>query len=231
MNDSINTPFDRKLAGIIDHTLLKPEATVEQILNLCREAVDYQFKSVCINPYWVPLAAEFLKDTGVGVVTVVGFPFGAVSTASKVQEAREAVDRGATEIDMVINIGALRSGQLATVGEDIQAVVKAVSGQALVKVILETCFLNSEEKITGCKLAVEAGAQFVKTSTGFGPAGATVEDIALFRWLVGPGLGVKASGGIRDYPAALSMIEAGADRIGTSAGIKIVTQSGSADLS
>lgn len=225
MNDPVNPVFDRKLAGMIDHTLLKPEATVEQIGNLCREAMDYQFKSVCINPFWVPLAAQVLKNTQVSVGAVIGFPLGAVSTTSKVQEAREAVDHGAVEVDMVINIGALKSGQLETVGGDILAVVKAVAGRALVKVILETCFLTPEEKVTGCKLAVEAGADFVKTSTGFGPAGASVEDIALFRRTVGPNVGVKASGGIRDYETAAAMIEAGANRIGTSAGIKIVTQS------
>jgi deoxyribose-phosphate aldolase len=224
MNDPVNTVFDRELAGMIDHTLLKPEATVEQIGNLCREAMDYQFKSVCINPFWVPLAAQVLKNTRVSVGTVIGFPLGAVTTASKVQEAREAVDHGAVEVDMVINIGALKSGQLETVGGDIQAVVKAVAGQALVKVILETCFLTPEEKVTGCELAVDAGAHFVKTSTGFGPAGASVEDIALFRRTVGPNGGVKASGGIRDYETAAAMIKAGANRIGTSAGIKIVTQ-------
>jgi deoxyribose-phosphate aldolase len=225
MPDVIHTPFDRKLAGMIDHTLLKPEATVEQILNLCREAMDFQFKSVCINPFWVPLAVQFLKNCPVSVGTVIGFPLGAISTASKVQEAREAVEHGAEEIDMVINVGALRSGQLETVGGDIQTVVKAVSGKALVKVILETCLLNIEEKIIGCKLVMEAGAHFVKTSTGFGTAGATAEDIALFRGIVGPDFGVKASGGIRDYQSAIAMINAGANRIGTSAGIKIVTQS------
>lgn len=229
MSESSNTAFDRKLAGMIDHTLLKPEATAEQIGNLCREAGDFLFKSVCINPFWVPLAAQVLKNTQVCVGTVIGFPLGAVSTASKVQEAREAVDNGAVEIDMVVNIGALISGQINTVGGDIQAVVKAVEGRALVKVILETCFLTPEEKITGCRLAVEAGAQFVKTSTGFGPGGATVEDIALFRQTVGPDMGVKASGGIRDYETALAMIQAGANRIGTSAGIKIVTQSANPD--
>ena len=231
MNDPQNIPYNRELAGIIDHTLLKPEATVEQILNLCREAMDYQFKSVCINPCWVPLAAQFLKNSGVSVGTVIGFPLGAVTTVSKVQEAREAVAHGATEVDMVINIGAFRSGQLETVGGDIQAVVEAVRGKALVKVILETCFLTTEEKIIGCKLAVDAGAQFVKTSTGFGPAGATVEDIALLRRVVGPDLGVKASGGIRDYPTAMAMVQAGANRIGASAGVKIVTQSAGPDLS
>jgi deoxyribose-phosphate aldolase len=230
MNDPISPDFNRKLAGMIDHTLLKPEATVEQIGNLCREAVEFQFKSVCINPFWVSLAAQVLKNTEVSVGTVIGFPLGAVSVASKVQEAREAVENGAVEIDMVINIGALKSRQLETVHKDIQAVVNAVSGFALVKVILETCFLSLEEKITGCKLAMEAGAHFVKTSTGFGPAGALVEDIILLRRTVGPNMGVKASGGIRDFETALAMIQAGANRIGTSAGIKIVTQAAATDL-
>lgn len=225
MNDPVNTAFDRELAGMIDHTLLKPDASVGQIGNLCREAMEYQFKSVCINPFWIPLAAQVLKNTGVSVGAVIGFPLGSVSTASKVQEAREAVENGAVEIDMVINIGALKSGQMETVGGDIQAVVKAVAGQALVKVILETCFLTPEEKVAGCKLAADAGAHFVKTSTGFGPAGATIEDITLFRRTVGPNIGVKASGGIRDYETASAMIKAGANRIGTSSGIKIVTQS------
>lgn len=229
MNDSINTGFNRKLAGMIDHTLLKPDATAEQIANLCREAEDFQFKSVCVNPFWVPLASQILKNTPVVVGTVIGFPLGAIPTVSKIREAWEAVDHGATEIDMVINIGALKSEQMETTGSDIKDVVKAISGGAIVKVILETCYLTQEEKISGCKLAVEAGAHFVKTSTGFGPAGASVEDVALFRRTVGPDVGVKASGGIRDYETALAMIRAGANRIGTSAGIKIVTQSANPD--
>lgn len=205
----------------IDHTLLKPEATQEMIDKLCAEAKQYDFASVCVNPVWVKRSASQLAGTNVKVCTVIGFPLGANTPEIKAAETRDAIANGATEVDMVINVGALKSGDLDLVKRDIQAVVEA-SGDVLVKVILETGLLTQEEKITACKLSVEAGADYVKTSTGFGPGGATVEDIALMRQTVGPDIGVKASGGVRDRATALALIEAGATRIGASAGIAIV---------
>lgn len=205
----------------IDHTLLKPEATQEMIDKLCAEAKQYDFASVCVNPVWVKRSASQLAGTNVKVCTVIGFPLGANTPEIKAAETRDAIANGATEVDMVINVGALKSGDLDLVKRDIQAVVEA-SGDVLVKVILETGLLTQEEKITACKLSVEAGADYVKTSTGFGPGGATVEDIALMRQTVGPDIGVKASGGVRDRATALALIEAGATRIGASAGISIV---------
>jgi deoxyribose-phosphate aldolase len=218
------TPIDRELARMIDHTLLKPEATEAQITKLCREAVEYGFMSVCVNPAWVPLAARLLQGSPVKVCTVIGFPLGATSSAVKAAETAEVIRQGATEVDMVLNIGALKSGQYELVREDIEAVVKAAKGKALVKVIIETGLLTNEEKVKACELAKQAGADFVKTSTGFGPGGATVEDIALMRRTVGPNMGVKASGGIRDYEAAVAMVKAGANRIGASASVAIVTR-------
>ena len=212
------------LACLIDHTLLKPDATEEQIVKICHEAIKHNFCSVCINPYWVPLAAELLDGTSVKVCTVIGFPLGATFSRVKAFEAEEAIAQGANEVDMVLNVGALKSGNYDLVTSDIQEVVKAAQGRALVKVILETGFLNESEKIKGCELSVAAGAHFVKTSTGFGPGGATVEDIALMRRVVGPEIGVKASGGVRDYDTAIAMIKAGATRIGTSSGVKIITK-------
>jgi len=219
-----NSPvdFDRDLARMIDHTLLKPDATRDQIETLCQEALTYQFASVCVNPHWVPLAAQLLKGSPVKVCTVIGFPLGATSTAAKAFEAADAIAHGAAEVDMVINIGALKSGDLDAVQQDIAAVVEAARGKALVKVILETGLLTRDEKITACRLAKAAGADFVKTSTGFGHGGATVEDVALMRQIVGPEMGVKASGGVRDAATARAMIEAGANRIGASAGVSIV---------
>ena len=214
----------QEVARFIDHTLLKPDATREQIIRLCEEAKDYCFASVCVNPTNVSLASSFLKDTPVKVCTVIGFPLGANTSVTKAIETRDAIVNGASEVDMVINVGALKSGDHNQVTEDIEAVVDAARGKALVKVILETALLTDEEKVKGCLLAKLAGADFVKTSTGFGPGGATVEDIRLMRKAVGPGMGVKASGGIRDYESMLRMIQAGATRIGASAGEKIVKQ-------
>lgn len=211
-----------QLNKFIDHTLLKPEATQEMIDKLCAEAKEHDFMSVCVNPYWVKRSAELLAGTDVKVCTVIGFPLGANTTAAKVAETRDAIANGATEVDMVLNVGALKSGDLETVKQDVAA-VKQAAGDVLVKVILETGLLTDQEKEIACKLCVEAGADYVKTSTGFGPGGATVEDIALMRKTVGPDIGVKASGGVRDGEAALAMIEAGASRIGTSSGISIVT--------
>lgn len=212
----------RDLAAIIDHTLLKPEATKDQIVKLCEEAMEFGFASVCVNPTYVSLAAGLLKDTPVKVCTVVGFPLGASTPLVKAVEARDAIAAGAREIDMVINVGALKSGDDDLVGRDIRAVVEAARGKALVKVILETALLTNDEKVKACLIAKAEGADFVKTSTGFGPGGATVEDVRLMRKVVGADMGVKAAGGIRTLETALAMVEAGASRIGASASVAIV---------
>lgn len=204
----------------IDHTLLKPDATPEQIRRLCTEADENGFASVCVNPAYVPLAAELLKDSAVNVCTVIGFPLGMNATAIKAAEALQAVQDGADELDMVIQVGQLKSGNLAYVEDDIRAVVEAGGGR-LVKVIIETALLTDEEKVTACQLARKAGADFVKTCTGFSGGAASVHDIALMRQTVGPDMGVKASGGVRDYASAVALIEAGATRIGTSSGVAI----------
>lgn len=210
------------IAKYIDHTLLKADAREKEIRRLCQEARQYGFYSVCVNGANVGLAYEELKGTDIRVASVVGFPLGAMASEVKAFEAANAIEKGAREIDMVINIGALKEGNKERVLEDIGGVVRAAGDRALVKVIIESCLLGQEEKILACKLAVEAGAHFVKTSTGFSRAGASVEDIRLMRELVGPQLGVKASGGIRDFKTALAMIEAGASRIGASASVEIV---------
>lgn len=212
-----------QLAKLIDHTLLKPEATEAQIRQLCDEAKAHGFRSVCVNPCWVPLCAELLQGSDVKVCTVIGFPLGANRTEIKAVEAEDAIDRGATEVDMVINVGALKAQQYDVVRNDIRAVVDAAAGKALVKVILETCLLTDEEKVKACQLAKAAGADFVKTSTGFSKGGATVDDVALMRKTVGPEMGVKASGGVRDYAATMAMVAAGATRIGASAGVAILS--------
>lgn len=211
-----------QVARLIDHTLLKPDSTREQIVKLCEEAKEYNFATVCVNPYWVSTAKKELQGSKVGITTVVGFPLGSTSSFTKVAEARDAIADGATEIDMVMNIGALKSGDYETVKKDIEAVVLACRGQAPVKVILETGYLTEEEKKKACMLAKMAGAAFVKTSTGFGPGCATPEDIALMREAVGPDMGVKASACVRDLDTARKMVAAGATRIGASAGIAIV---------
>ncbi|MDQ0339619.1 deoxyribose-phosphate aldolase [Caldalkalibacillus uzonensis] len=212
-----------QLAAYIDHTLLKPEATQEQIDKLCEEARQYQFASVCVNPTWVKRCAEQLKGTNVKVCTVIGFPLGANTSVIKAAETAQAIADGAQEVDMVLNIGALKSGQHNVVEQDIKAVVEAAQGKALVKVIIETALLTDEEKIIACQLSQRAGADFVKTSTGFAGGGATVEDVQLMKKTVGETLEVKASGGIRDYEKAVAMIEAGATRLGASAGVAIVS--------
>jgi deoxyribose-phosphate aldolase len=212
----------KEKARMIDHTLLKPEATKEQIVKLAEEAKTYHFASVCVNPTWVKTAYEILKDTDVKVCTVIGFPLGATTPEVKAFETKNAIENGATEVDMVINIGALKSGDDELVEKDIRAVVEAAKGKALVKVIIETCLLTDEEKVRACQLAVKAGADFVKTSTGFSTGGATVEDVALMRKTVGPNVGVKASGGIRSAEDLLAMEKAGANRIGASAGVQII---------
>lgn len=214
--------MDKKtIASMIDHTLLKPEATPAQVEKLCAEAAEYHFASVCVNPVYIPLAARRLKDTGVKVCCVVGFPLGAIAPEQKAAEAASCAAMGAEELDMVIHVGAAKAGNWALVQRDIEGVVKAAAGRT-VKVIIETCLLTDEEKVKTCEAAKAAGAHFVKTSTGFSTGGATTHDIALMRKTVGPEMGVKASGGIRDYATAMAMIEAGANRIGASAGIEIV---------
>lgn len=210
-----------KLNKYIDHTLLKADATKEQITKLCNEAKEHDFASVCVNTCYVPLCKELLKDSDVKVCCVVGFPLGAMDTASKAFEAKTAVSNGAGEVDMVINIGALKDKDYDYVTKDIEAVVNAAK-PSIVKVIIETCLLTDEEKVEACKCAMKANAEFVKTSTGFSTSGATVEDVTLMRKTVGTVCKVKAAGGIRSYEDAIKMIDAGADRLGCSAGIKIV---------
>lgn len=206
----------------IDHTLLKPESTQEQIKQLTDEAKAYHFASVCVNPTWVAYAKEQLKDSDVKVCTVIGFPLGATTSQTKAFETQDAIANGADEVDMVINIGKLKSKQYDEVEDDIRAVVEA-SGDKLVKVIIEACLLTDDEKIKACQLSVAAGADYVKTSTGFSLHGATVEDVALMRQIVGPDIGVKAAGGARSLADAEAFIAAGATRIGTSAGVAIVS--------
>ncbi|WP_430487572.1 deoxyribose-phosphate aldolase [Priestia flexa] len=214
--------MSNEITKMIDHTLLKANATEEQITVLAQEAKEYSFASVCVNPTWVKKAAELLRDAQeVKVCTVIGFPLGANTPEVKAFETTNAIENGADEVDMVINIGALKDKNYELVERDIKAVVDAAKGKALVKVIIETCLLTDEEKVKACELSVKAGADFVKTSTGFSTGGATVEDIALMRKTVGPDLGVKASGGVRGLEDAKAMIEAGATRIGASSGVSI----------
>lgn len=210
------------LAKYVDHTLLKPDATRDQIKTLCEEAANYDFASVCVNPYWVSFASELLQGAESKVCTVIGFPLGASTTETKVFETNNAIDNGAGEIDMVINIGALKNKEYDVVEADIKAVVDASHPRALVKVIIETCLLTDEEKVKACELSVAAGAEFVKTSTGFSTGGATFEDVKLMKDTVGDKALVKASGGVRSKEDALKMIEMGADRLGTSSGAKLV---------
>lgn len=210
-----------KYNKLIDHTLLKQEAKPEQIISLCNEAKEYDFMSVCVNPAYVPLAAECLAGSDVKVCTVIGFPLGMNLPKTKVDEARTAINEGADEIDMVINVGMLKAGEDNYVKEEIK-LLKEVAGDRVLKVIIETCLLTDEEKVRACTLAKDAGADFVKTSTGFSTGGATAHDIKLMRETVGPDMGVKASGGIRTHEDLLAMVEAGATRIGTSNGTKII---------
>ena len=213
------------VAGLIDHTLLKPEASRAEIEKLCREAADFHFATVCVNPFWVALAASRLRGTGVGVCSVVGFPLGATTPDVKHYETRRAIFDGATEIDMVINIGALKSGDLRTAERDLEAVVEPCRQCGIVsKVIIEAALLTDEEKVTACTLSKAAGADFVKTSTGFASGGATAADVALMRRVVGSEMGVKAAGGVRDLEGLKAMVAAGASRVGASAGVKIVQE-------
>jgi len=224
METNVASAWNRsRITACIDHTLLKPIATDEQVATLCREALESNFASVCVNPCHIRLAASELAYSPVKACSVIGFPLGANTTRIKAAETELAVAEGAGEVDMVIQVGALKSGRFFDVEEDIRQVVKA-GGGVLVKVIIEACFLTDAEKVTACRLAMNAGAHFVKTSTGFGSGGATVADVRLMRATVGPALGVKASGGIRTLADVLAMLEAGANRIGTSAGTEILSQ-------
>lgn len=207
---------------LIDHTILAPQATKEDVDRLCKEAMEYGFHSVCVNSSFVYYCAQLLKDSGVAVCTVIGFPLGAMSTAGKTAEAEQAIRDGASELDMVIHIGMIKSGDWEYVKQDISSVVEAAKGRAIVKVILETCLLTDDEKVKACQICKECGADFVKTSTGFSKGGATIEDVALMRRTVGSGMGVKASGGIRSLEDAQAMVKAGAVRLGTSSGVAIM---------
>ena len=221
------TMTKHELSKLIDHTILKPVATQEDVIKICNEALEYDFASVCINPSFVPLASNLLKGSSVLVCTVIGFPLGSTSTTVKAFEAQEAVKTGAMEVDMVINMGALKAKREDVVLQDITAVVEAARGanpKSITKVIIETCYLSDQEKRLACQLAKKAGAHFVKTSTGFGSSGATAQDIALMRETVGPEMGVKASGGIRNLQQVIEMVKAGATRIGASAGVDIIKE-------
>jgi deoxyribose-phosphate aldolase len=211
-----------EMAKRIDHTLLKPEASRSSFDRLCNEAVQYGFKAVCVNSGWAAYVADKVRGSGVAVCSVVGFPLGAMDNAAKAFEAQKAVEHGATELDMVLNVGTLKSGDLKTVEADIRTVRLAAESPIILKVIIETCLLTEAEKIRACEIAKYTGADFVKTSTGFSSGGATVEDVALMRKVIGESMGVKASGGIKDWVSALAMIKAGANRLGTSAGVVIV---------
>jgi len=218
----------RDMAKMIDHTNLNATATVDQIKKLCEEALEYQFASVCVNPIYVPLATKLLEESSVNVATVIGFPLGANTTETKAFETKNAIKNGAKEVDMVMNIGAFKSGAYDLVRSDIKAIIDAtrssgVTSDVIVKVILETCYLNDEEIVKACEIVKEAGGDFVKTSTGFGSAGAEEEKVSLMRKVVGRDIGVKASGGIKNFEDALSMLDAGANRIGASSGVEIVT--------
>ncbi len=221
--EEVKEMSNKDLAQYIDHTILKANTTKKDVENLCKEARMFGFCSVCVNSYWVPLASKLLKGSSVKVCTVVGFPLGAMSTQSKAFETGQAVADGAVEIDMVLNIGLLKAGAYQEVLNDIRTVRKAVGKAGILKVIIETCLLTDDEKRKACELSVEAGAEYVKTSTGFSTGGATVEDIALMRSVVGPNIGVKASGGIRTAESAKAMLKAGATRIGTGSGVSVIT--------
>jgi deoxyribose-phosphate aldolase len=230
MGDSLNSA--RSVAALIDHTLLKPEAVEADVKRLCGEARTYEFASVCINPCWVSFARDLLDDSAVRVCTVIGFPLGAEKKKTKLFAAEKALEDGAVELDMVLNVGWLRGGDSKAVADEIASLAGiAHSGDAILKVILETCLLNSEQKLRACKIAVEANADFVKTSTGFSSGGATMEDVRLMREAVGDKIGVKASGGIRSLESLQQMVSAGASRIGTSSGVRIIEEHGAGSRS
>ncbi|NLC03845.1 MAG: deoxyribose-phosphate aldolase [Tissierellia bacterium] len=214
----------KNLSSMIDHTILKADATSEMVKSLCEEAREYKFAAVCVNPTHIEYCKELLKDSGVKVATVIGFPLGANTSETKAFETKDAIEKGADEVDMVINIGALKDKNYDLVKNDIVAVVKTASGKAVVKVIIETSLLTDDEKKKVCQLALDAGADFVKTSTGFSTGGATIEDVKLMKSVVGDNMEIKASGGVRDKETAEAMIQAGATRLGTSSGIKIAKE-------
>lgn len=222
-SNASSNPGSLNVAGYIDHTLLKPEATTDQFDKLCDEAVKYKFYSVCVNSSRVPHVTKKLRGTGIKICAVVGFPLGAMDSRSKAFEASNAIEAGANELDMVINVGALKSKDYKTVEEDIRAIKRVCRKNTILKVIIETGLLTNDEKIIACELAKKAEADFVKTSTGFSGSGATVEDIQLMRRTVGPNMGVKASGGIREYSQAVALIEAGANRLGCGSSVEVVT--------
>ena len=224
--DSVSKMTGAEMAQYIDHTLLKPEANRTALDRLCEEAIIHGFKAACVNSGWVAYVAERLKGTNIAVCSVIGFPLGAMCFAAKAFEARQAVEDGAQELDMVLNIGALKSGDFKAVEQDIQAVRREANRPVVLKVIIETCLLTDGEKAKACEIAQNAGADFVKTSTGFSTGGATIEDVILMRKAVGPRMGVKASGGIQDFETAVAMIAAGATRIGAGAGVAIVSAAG-----
>ncbi len=221
--DNISKMTGAEMAQYIDHTLLKPEANRTALDKLCEEAILFGFKAVCVNSGWVAYVAQKLNGTNIAVCSVIGFPLGAMGSASKAFEARQAVEDGAQELDMVLNIGAMKSGDVKAVEGDIQAVRVAANHPVVLKVIIETCLLTNDEKVKACEIVQNAGADFVKTSTGFSTGGATREDVILMRKAVGPRIGVKASGGIKDFETAAAMIAAGATRIGAGAGVAIVS--------
>ncbi|MEA1939964.1 MAG: deoxyribose-phosphate aldolase [Candidatus Caldatribacteriota bacterium] len=222
-NNNTNQITPADVAHYIDHTLLKPDATEDQFKKLCEEAAQYGFYSVCVNSSWVEYCAKKLRGSGVKVCAVVGFPLGAMDSRTKAYETRNAIENGADEIDMVINVGALRNGDLKTVEEDLRAVIRACRSTTTTKAIIETCLLTDEEKVIASQLVKKVGFDFVKTSTGFSKAGATAHDVALIRRTVGPKMGIKAAGGIHSFEEALLMIKSGATRLGASAGVKIVS--------
>ena len=224
--DNISKMTGAEMAQYIDHTLLKPEANRTALDKLCEEAILFGFKAVCVNSGWVAYAAQKLKGTNIAVCSVIGFPLGAMGSAAKAFEARQALEDGAQELDMVLNIGAMKSGDLKAVEGDIQAVRVAANHPVVLKVIIETCLLTNDEKVKACEIVQHAGADFVKTSTGFSTGGATREDVLLMRKAAGPRMGVKASGGIKDFETAAAMIAAGATRIGAGAGVAIVSGAG-----
>lgn len=224
LNSNVSGKAEKvNLAPLIDHTLLKHDIINKEIVEFCQEAIKFKFAAVIVNSSYIPIAVRELKSSGVKVCSPISFPLGATYTCVKVAEAKKSLEVGAQELDMVINIGALKSGDMDTVRNDIRSIVEIAKGKALVKVILETCLLSNEEKISVCKIAKEEGADYVKTSTGFSKAGATVEDIKLMRKIVGQDMGVKAAGGIRSYQSAVELLKAGADRLGTSSSLEIVS--------
>lgn len=222
INEDVSDYLNINIAQMIDHTMLNPNATIEDIKKLCNEAIQYKFHAVCVNPVYIPICKDLLNDSSIRLCTVISFPLGGNTHATKSFEAKNAELMGVDEVDMVINIGALKDRNIKSLREDISSVIDSTSKKVVKKVILENAYLTMEEKMIGCLIAKDAGADFVKTSTGFGPSGATIEDVTLMRFVVGEDMGVKAAGGIRDYITAIKMLKAGANRIGASSSVKIL---------